>query len=54
MKKTINYTFQKKLLISPDPKCNKKEFWQLYNRMFGNKKEIMEFLNTSETQKSLN
>lgn len=51
MKKTINHTFQKKLLISPDPKCNKKEFWQLYDRMIGNKNDIIDFLSISDTQK---
>lgn len=51
MKTNINQTLKKKLVISPNPKCNEREFWQLYDRMFGNRSDIIEFLDSTETQK---
>lgn len=51
MKTNINQTLKKKLITSPNPKCNEREFRQLYDRMFGNKSDIIEFLDSTETQK---
>lgn len=51
MKSNINQTLKKKLILSPKPKCNKREFWQLYDRMIGDKNDVVEFLDVTETQK---
>lgn len=53
MRKNINKTLKEKLFISPHPVCNKKEFFQMRYRMFGDEKDIIVFLETTETLKKI-
>lgn len=53
MKKNINKTLKEKLFISPHPVCNKKEFFQMRYRMFGDEKDVIAFLETTETLKKI-
>ncbi|MBD5456780.1 MAG: hypothetical protein HDR23_10030 [Lachnospiraceae bacterium] len=53
MKNTINRTLRENLIVNPKPKCNKKEFFQLYDRIIGNANEFETFLEVTETQKRM-
>lgn len=53
MKKNINRTLKMKLFISPHPVCNEKEFFQMRYRMFGDERDIIEFLEATETLKKI-
>lgn len=53
MESTINRTLRENLISNPQPKCNKKEFFQLYDRIIGNVNEFEAFLEVTETQKRI-